>query len=62
MTKSKTRYRMTIDEALTAAQAILSKGRDVELRSVGGYVIVYELNKRVHKVTGAERETPEDGT
>ncbi len=52
MTKSKTRYRMTIDEALTAAQAILSKGRDVELRSVGGYVIVYELNKRVHKVTG----------
>ena len=53
---------MTIDEALTAAQAILSKGRDVELRSVGGYVIVYELNKRVHKVTGAERETPEDGT
>lgn len=59
MTKSKTRYRMTIDEALTAAQAILSKGRDVELRSVGGYVIVYELNKRVHKVTWAERETPD---
>lgn len=52
MTKSKTRYRMTLDEALTAARAILSKGRDVELRSVGGYVIVYELNKRVHKVTG----------
>ena len=52
MTKPKRRYKMTIDEALTAAQAILSKGRDVELRSVGGYVIVYELNKRVHKVTG----------
>ena len=59
MTKSKTRYRMTIDEALTAARAILSKGRDVELRSVGGQVIVYELNKRVHRVTGAERETPD---
>jgi len=52
LTKPKRRYKMTIDEALTAAQAILSKGRDVELRSVGGYVIVYELNKRVHKVTG----------
>lgn len=53
MTKPKRRYKMSIDEALTAARAILSKGRDVELRSVGGYVIVYELNKRVHKVTGA---------
>lgn len=49
---------MDIDEALTAARAILSKGRDVELRSVGGQVIVYELNKRVHKVAGA-KETPE---
>lgn len=52
MTKPKRRYKMSIDEALTAARAILSKGRDVELRSVGGYVIVYELNKRVHRVTG----------
>ena len=58
MTKPKRRYKMTLDEALTAARAILSKGRDVELRSVGGYVIVYELNKRVHKVTVAE-ETPQ---
>ena len=59
MTKPKRRYRMTIDEALTAAQAILSKGRDVELRSVGGYVIVYELNKRVHKVTGTSETSDE---
>lgn len=59
MTKPKRRYKMDIDEALTAARAILSKGRDVELRSVGGQVIVYELNKRVHKVAGAERETPD---
>lgn len=58
MTKPKRRYKMSVDEALTAAQAILSKGRDVELRSVGGYVIVYELNKRVHKVSVAD-ETPQ---
>ena len=50
---------MSVDEALTAAQAILSKGRDVELRSVGGYVIVYELNKRVHKVTGTSETSDE---
>lgn len=59
MTKPKRRYKMSVDEALTAAQAILSKGRDVELRSVGGYVIVYELNKRVHKVTGTSETSDE---
>lgn len=59
MTTKGKRYKMTIGEALAAAEKILSRGRDVELRAVGGYVIVYELNKKVHRVSGAEPETPD---
>lgn len=52
MTKRDGCYKMSIAEALAAAETILRSGHDVEMRAVnkGKFVIVYELNKtKVHK-------------
>lgn len=51
MTTAKKRYKLSMAEAQAAAAEILSRGRDVEMRSVnnGKSVIVYELKKnKVH--------------
>lgn len=44
------RAKLTIDEAVAVAREILIRGQDVEIRATKDGAIVYEVNKRPHKL------------
>ena len=44
------RYKLSIDDALSVARDILMRGQDVEIRVTKNGAIVYEVNKKAHKL------------
>ena len=50
MTTKRKRYKLSIDEAVIVAREILMRGQDVEIRVTKAGAIVYEVNKKAHRL------------